>query len=330
MATLVDELVRLWANRNPAVEWALEWKEFEILVWADNIFLVTSSASEAKRRTQEMASVIEKKKLVFNHSSLEILPTGAAEKDKIPIVLEDKKEFSWVHTLLVLACFIDSTGSTEAQIRGRLFQVRKIFNKLRPMLCYPQFPEQERISAFCTTLGTTVLWGSGCWTPSVNAQQLVSAQENRWLRCVLGGRKKSDMEWAESLRESIRAAHSLRCKLGIPALWHKAMAAIHGWAGHMDRRPHPGAAAVQWRDAKWWEIMKSTGSGSPDQTWRHPKKNWVRGFENALVKRQPPKPAEPKAGVHQRSYTLLEWAKVGQTKREDHTASSCYQRVDLV
>ena len=30
--------------------------------------------------------------------------------------------------------------------------------------------------------------------------------------------------------------------------------------------------------------MKSTGAGSPEQTWRHPKKNWVRGFENAVVK----------------------------------------------
>ena len=30
-ATLVDELVGMWAGRDPAVVWAPEWKEFEIL-----------------------------------------------------------------------------------------------------------------------------------------------------------------------------------------------------------------------------------------------------------------------------------------------------------
>ena len=41
---------------------------------------------------------------------------------------------------------------------------------------------------------------------------------------------------------------------------------------------------VQWRNAEWWEIMKGTGVGSQDHSWRHPKKNWSRGFEHALTK----------------------------------------------
>ena len=60
------------------------------------------------------------------------------------------------------------------------------------MLCCPKISEEERISAFYTTVGACVLWGSGCWTPPVNTQQLVSVQENRRLPCVLCGRKKSD------------------------------------------------------------------------------------------------------------------------------------------
>ena len=180
-----------------------------------------------------------------------------------------------------------------------------MFNKLQLLLCCPKISEEERISAFYTTVGDCVLWGSGCWTPPVNTQQLVSVQENRWLRSVLCGRKKSDLEWVKWLRETKRAAHSLRCKMGIPALWHKAMAAIPGWAGHLTRKTEhrPGEAAVQWRDAEWWETMKSTGAGSLEQTWRHPKKNWVRGFENAVVKvcrqgkRLPRKLAEPKTSV---------------------------------
>ena len=144
--------------------WAPECKDFYILVWTDNIFLVTSSAAEAKRRTQEVANAFRKKKLFFSQRSLEILPSGAAEQDKIPIVFNDKKS-CWVQMLLVHTCFFDSTGSTEAQIKGRLFQGWKMFDKLQKMLCCPQILEKERMSAFKSTLGTSILWGSGFVAP---------------------------------------------------------------------------------------------------------------------------------------------------------------------
>ena len=195
-------------------------------------------------------------------------------------------EFSWVQVLVALGCHIDSTGSTEALIKGRLAEGRKMFAKLRPMLCCPTIPEEERIKAFYTTVASSVLWGAGCWSPSTNAQQLLSIQENRWLRSMLGGRKGQDVEWVAWLRATTRKAHGLRSRLSLPALWRRALAAMHGLAGHMARKKdvHPGAAAVSCRNAEWWEILKSTGIGTHDQSWKHQKKNWVRGFEHALSK----------------------------------------------
>ena len=75
MAVLIEELLQLWAGRAPAVSWAPEWVPFEILVWADNIFLVSSSFADIMKRTQEIAYVIGKRDLRFNQSSLEILPS---------------------------------------------------------------------------------------------------------------------------------------------------------------------------------------------------------------------------------------------------------------
>ena len=101
---------------------------------------------------------------------------------------------------------------------------------------------------------------------------------------MLGGRKDHDVEWMVWLRETKRKPHVLRSKLNLPALWHRALAAMHGWAGHMARKNemHPGAAVIPYKNVEWWEIMKSASTGDHDQTWRHPKKNWVRGFEHAL------------------------------------------------
>ena len=99
VAPLVDELLLLWSGRGQAVSWAPEWNDFSILVWADNIFLTTDSAAEAARRSCEVASVFKSQRLFFNESSLEILPSRAAEKDSCPFALEGGESLSWAETL---------------------------------------------------------------------------------------------------------------------------------------------------------------------------------------------------------------------------------------
>ena len=144
MAVLIEELLQLWAGRAPAVSWAPEWMPFEILVWADNIFLVSSSTTDILKRTQEIAYVFGKRGLRFNKSSLEIFPSKMAEREATRIPLNEGTEFSWVRILVVLGCYLDGSGSTETQVKGRLGQGRKMFGKLRPMLCCPRIPEEER------------------------------------------------------------------------------------------------------------------------------------------------------------------------------------------
>ena len=57
-----------------------------------------------------------------------------------------------------------------------------------------------------------------------------------------------------------------------------------GWHLVRSKEPHPGATVVFWRNAEWWELMKGAGATSSDQSWRHPRNDWVRGFEGALVR----------------------------------------------
>ena len=130
-----------------------------------------------------------------------------------------------------------------------------------------------------------MFWDSGCWIPSTKTQQFISIQET-WLRCMLGGRKAQDVSWVDWFRRTKCSAQALRCKLNVPSLWHKALAVVFGWAGHVAREDssHPGHAAMRWRNAEWWEIMKRTGVGSRDQTWRHRRRNWVRSFEHVQSK----------------------------------------------
>ena len=286
MAVLIEELLLLWANKEPSVSWAPEWKPFEILVWADNIFLVSSSIIDIVQKTQDIEHVFGKKDLCFNQKSLEILPSKSAEENLARVWLNEKMEFSWVSELVVLGCHLDGSGSTETQVQGRSEQGRKMFGRTRSLLSCSKISEGERLKMFYSTVVPCVLWGSGCWIPSTKIQQLLSIQETRWLRCMLGGRKSQDVAWMDWFRTTKRVAHALRNRLNLPSLWHRALAAVYGWAGHVARKDnsHPGHVAILWRSERWWEIMKCAGTGSRDHSWRHRRRNWVRCFEHGLAR----------------------------------------------
>ena len=120
---------------------------------------------------------LEKEDLRFNQSSLEILPSKTAEREATRIPLNEGMEFSRVRMLVVLDCYLDGSGSTETQVKGRLGQGRKMFCKLRPLLCCPRIPEEERIETFYTTVASSVLWGAGCWIPSTKLNSLFPSRK---------------------------------------------------------------------------------------------------------------------------------------------------------
>ena len=174
-----------------------------------------------------------------------------------------------------------------------------------------------------TAVGTGVLWGSGCWTPSVNVQHVVSPSRKTggsaasWVE----GRKAISSGW-KWLQEAKRAAHSSRGESWAfqpcgTKRWRRSTVGRDTWPA----KQTPGAAAVQWRDAEWREIVKSTGSGSPDQNSRHTKKNWVRDFENVVVKicgtgwRAAARVSRENWQNQWRSFIGEADAKVGQTKK---------------
>ena len=64
--------LKLRAKIQPAVTWAPAWREFEILGWAENIFLVTSSADVASRKVAKVGGgFFATKSPIFSGSSLQ-------------------------------------------------------------------------------------------------------------------------------------------------------------------------------------------------------------------------------------------------------------------
>ena len=62
-----------------------------------------------------------------------------------------------------------------------------------------------------------------------------------------GRRKAQDVPSVDWFRATKRSAQALRSRLNLPSLWHRALAAMHGWAGHVARKhaSQNGHAAIR-------------------------------------------------------------------------------------
>ena len=199
--------------------------------------------------------------------------------------MPDGTAFAERKSVEVLGCLFDAVGSSETMVRHRLQQGRKHFAGLSSILCCSKLPLRDRLLRCYASVGMTSLWASGCWVPSVKIQRLISVQETRWLRRMLCARRRSSEDWADWLRETKMIAHERRLEYGLPALWHRVLGGIHGWAGHAMRRGqgHPANDWIRWRGALWWEFTKELGSIMRATGWRHPRQNWRPGFEQVLA-----------------------------------------------
>ena len=283
-ASCIDTAAAQWQSRDrPALRWAPELERHSILVWADNIFIVADDPQEVERRARDLERAFASKRLRFGDASLHALSNRFAQQQVMSTA--EGQIFKHVDKFEVLGNMLDAYGSSDTLVAHRLQQARKVFGRLAGLLTSPDIPTRDRLRAFYTTVGASVLWCAGCWVPSCRIQQALSGQESRWLRRMTAPRRAPDQDWVEWLRTGKRYAHKLRIDEHLPALWHRAAAAVHGWAGHVARKPdgHPARDTILWRSAVWWRITQAVGAQTSDPGWRHPRQNWRAGWEKIMV-----------------------------------------------
>ena len=148
---------------------------------------------------------------------------------------------------LTSRCFLNGSGSTEAQMCS---------TNCGPCCAAPKF-QKKNLSVRSTPRWPPVSRGDR--DAGVRRQERSNSSPFRktggsaasWV----GERPKRTSGWIGFLPQNVRPTLSLL------TLWHRALANMHGWAGHVARKEgtHPGVAAILWRNAEWREIMKSTG-----------------------------------------------------------------------
>lgn len=260
--------------------WSQEFSADSLLIWADNVFVLASSAETLQTRLNDIEAAFGALRLSFSSDSLEVLANPHVPEHPPFRLHGSGQEFSLVPSMRVLGVRLDSVASTSTQVSFRLAEAQKVYGRLRPLLGCRRIPAPERIFRFYQAVGASAVFGAGLWTLGRTTRQQIEAQELRWLRCMGHVRKGEDEPWIPFYRRRRREAERLRRLNGFETIWHRACSAVHGWAGHLQRHPtSPPARAAGWRDDTWWRATQAMGAAldfANTTSWRHPTTNWRR------------------------------------------------------
>ena len=109
---------------------------------------------------------------------------------------------------------IDEKGSTEAMLNYRVQAAIQHFRRLQPCLRCKKIGHSQRLHSLYSIVGSTLLWGAGCWTLSSWVKRRLSFLENKWLRSMFASPRGPEEAWPDWYRRSNLAAHKIRHRLG--------------------------------------------------------------------------------------------------------------------
>ena len=278
LARVLDQVGRRCREEAPAFPDAPELEPWSILVWADNIFVMATTAIALRRRVEALEAGLRGLDLTFSTSSLEQLRNPwFVQEGQLRLPLGDQS-FRTVDLLPCLGVGLDAEASTLGMIRHRQAAAVRTWYRHRDALMGAGLPDGLRMRAFRGTVGASLLYGSAHWLPTLAARDELARAETRYLRMLTGLRKQEADSWMDFYSRRHRAVERLGRAAPDP-LWGTALRFIHGWQGHMQRhQERPAGAALRWRGLTWWRTLQFLNLDVRTPV-RHPSRGWTKDVE---------------------------------------------------
>ena len=121
--SLLEPVVESWERRQFGLRLAECETGITHAIWADNVWLIATSASELRTMTDELTEAIYSAKLQWKASSLEILCAGRIQSTTPEMTILtpslDLLTYKVVRTMEVLGSLLDSKGSIPTPVQHR-------------------------------------------------------------------------------------------------------------------------------------------------------------------------------------------------------------------
>jgi len=264
-------LIRSWKRRNMGFALHTDTGDIwiPVVLWADNIFLLSKDWDEWEQMFNELSTRLFYLRLNLKEEATEVLPSsvlpsfeehyGAKTLNWVGKSGDHRVDVTGVTHLKALGVSLDREGATAHSFDHRRGQADANFFAHRQDLRTTRAGPEDRIRAFQKTAGSSMAFGSNGWTWTKEMCKQVHAWERLRLRSVLRIRWRGpeSKTWSQHMRDSAVLLDSLFVKYDITPLYRQMLASVLGWAHqllrlHWQGPEYPLAHLVQARGEAWW------------------------------------------------------------------------------
>ena len=148
----------------------IRWKfaeKLEDLDYADDLALLSSSASQCQRKINKLKVTAEKAGLKINRDKTKSMRLNARTQTPLKIgseVMED------VDTFVYLGSVMTTTGDSDHDIKVRIGKAWGAYNKLKPIWRSKQLSTKTKVSVYRACVLSVLLYGCESWGLTKSAE----------------------------------------------------------------------------------------------------------------------------------------------------------------
>lgn len=237
------------------------------LRFADDVVLISKSASKMEKMLQELAEVCEEDGLVINRSKTKLLTNA----QKVPICLREER-LEYDEETIYLGQTISFENRNGKEVERRIKIGWRKFWSLRSILKAEKVSRRAKSKVIKSCILPTITYGCQTWSLSKVQYERLRVTHMQMLRSVMKIRREDKIRNEEVLRR-MNVEETLdmivkRSKLK--------------WAGHVARMNKERWA---WKATFWSPVMEKRGRGRKPIRWideitRKAGNNWKKKAEN--------------------------------------------------
>ena len=197
-----------------------------LLLWADNVWLISSSISEASAMLCDTASALALGSFRINPSSLQYIISKGVRNTPFPplpppsltppmyshLALDPPRKVEKVAALQVLGSWIEPTGRDRTAIDARLASADKAFWCNSNFLCCSTIPLTLRLQRFSKKIVAIVLHASSTWSISKTLLHDLAAWELGLLRKIIRPARLACETWQSFWQRTARHCRQVYIK----------------------------------------------------------------------------------------------------------------------
>ena len=135
-------------------------EKLDDLDYADDLALLSSSASQCQRKINKLKMTAEKTGLKINSDKTKSMRINARSQTTFKIGNVNMKD---VDKFVYLGSVMNTTGDSEQDVKVRIGKAWSAFNRLKPIWRSKQFSSKTKVRVYKACVISVVLYGCESW-----------------------------------------------------------------------------------------------------------------------------------------------------------------------